>query len=130
MGFHISTYQHDRPTHYSHPTPPDRRTTIGLVVPRWVCFLLAVVRLVSKSLPHDPIFHLDYIIVAVAHVNYLYFTNQIMWGGITVPEIECLSTQEMTAYDSRIHQCITNVGFSNVDQGLMFWVATAERALI
>ena len=90
------------------------------MVPRWVC----------NCVPDYSFIYLDYVIITVAHANYLYFTNQIMWGGITVPEIECLSTQEMTAYDSRIHQCITNVGFSNVDRGLMFWVATAERALI
>ena len=94
MGFHISTYQHDRPTHYSHPTPPDRRTTIGLVVPRWVCFLLAVVYMVSKSVPHDPIIYLDYVVIAVAHVNSLYFIIQIMSGGITLPEVEAILLRE------------------------------------
>ena len=71
MGFRISTYQHDRPTHYSHPTPPDRRTTIGLVVPRWVC----------NCVPDDYLIYLDYVAALVDHAIDSYFIIQNLWGG-------------------------------------------------
>ena len=60
----LSISTQDQPSHYTHPTPHDRRTTIGLVVPRLVC----------KSLPDDPFNCLYPTNTSVRDdVNYSYF---------------------------------------------------------
>ena len=70
----LSISTRDQPSHYTHPTPHDRRTTIGLVVPRLVCSWLAVIRMVCKSLPDDPFICLYPTNKSVHYdVNYSYF---------------------------------------------------------